>query len=416
MGRILTLVFTGGPQKGSRLQFDQSRVTIGRNKENDLSISDPFVSGRHTILSQREGAWVLSDAGSQNGTKLNGAVVKEALLREGDRIEIGETAMTVSLEGPSPSVPKPAASIGAIEGGKASSPGKEPAEKARAAGLGLKSIMRRPVVWVAAGVVVLLVVLVLVLGGEKTPPLPPQSAEPIPVPARGTYGNLRQDQSHIDKAVFSFMPSGPRHLLRYAPGGIDEGEVAIFLNGYKIGQAAPSREWIAPQEIVLPAEYILPGQVNTVTFDNVRNPPGRETWGVRDVSVIAAQVEGCSREQAQKEFEQGRRRYEQRVVSPDNLYLAIEAFKKAARNAGPCEPKPAFLAEATQMIKEGEESLEKAYQNQRFEAEKALRFGDRSTARDRLANIMEMIPDPADPRHAYAKQKLEQIPPPRPGR
>ncbi|HEY4688145.1 MAG TPA: protein kinase [Anaerolineae bacterium] len=88
----------------------KSELTIGRaDKLNqifpDIDL-DPHggatrgVSRLHAHLRQRGNAWLIEDAGSTNGTFLNGrriAVGEEALLRDGDRVRCGQVVLTFRL-------------------------------------------------------------------------------------------------------------------------------------------------------------------------------------------------------------------------------------------------------------------------------------------------------------------------------
>jgi hypothetical protein len=71
------------------------RVTIGRLVDNDLVLSDPQVSGHHAEIAPAGGEATLRDLGSRNGTRVNGQAVSTALVRAGDRIEMGETLLVV---------------------------------------------------------------------------------------------------------------------------------------------------------------------------------------------------------------------------------------------------------------------------------------------------------------------------------
>ena len=72
-------------------------VVIGRGAEADLRISDPGISRRHAeIRVQGRGAKVI-DLGSTNGTTVDGAKVREATLRDGQRIRVGNTDVVVRL-------------------------------------------------------------------------------------------------------------------------------------------------------------------------------------------------------------------------------------------------------------------------------------------------------------------------------
>ena len=56
-----------------------------------LDVPDPWMSSTHARLVRRDGAWLLEDAGSRNGTLVNGAPVERAVLADGDVLEIGRT-------------------------------------------------------------------------------------------------------------------------------------------------------------------------------------------------------------------------------------------------------------------------------------------------------------------------------------
>jgi hypothetical protein len=70
-------------------------LVIGRHPDCDIVLSSPAVSRRHAQLSFRDGAWVLRDLGSMNGTVVNRARVGRCRLRAGDRIVIGDTQLVV---------------------------------------------------------------------------------------------------------------------------------------------------------------------------------------------------------------------------------------------------------------------------------------------------------------------------------
>ena len=75
--------------------FDGSELTIGRAADNDLVLPDGRVSRHHARLTGRRGTIVYLDLGSTNGSRVNGAVVSELVLGEGDRIELGDSVIVV---------------------------------------------------------------------------------------------------------------------------------------------------------------------------------------------------------------------------------------------------------------------------------------------------------------------------------
>jgi adenylate cyclase len=66
-------------------------IAIGRAKSSSLLLDDASVSRQHALLcATPDGHWQIIDRDSSNGLRINGAVVKEAVLRPDDQITIGE--------------------------------------------------------------------------------------------------------------------------------------------------------------------------------------------------------------------------------------------------------------------------------------------------------------------------------------
>jgi phosphoserine phosphatase RsbU/P len=67
-------------------------VSIGRASDCSIPIKDRYLSRKHAEILAIDGAWVLKDLGSANGTYLNGSRVEhDQLLKTGDRIRLGDT-------------------------------------------------------------------------------------------------------------------------------------------------------------------------------------------------------------------------------------------------------------------------------------------------------------------------------------
>jgi hypothetical protein len=82
------LVFPDGRKRG----LDSRTISVGRSAENDITLEDDFTSARHARFEpRRDGVWV-SDAGSTNGTYVNGTkLAKPHRLKAGDVIRVGNT-------------------------------------------------------------------------------------------------------------------------------------------------------------------------------------------------------------------------------------------------------------------------------------------------------------------------------------
>jgi FHA domain-containing protein len=76
---------------GHRVAVGEEPVSIGRLPECDVVLSDPNVSRRHAEVRRRGNDFVVVDLGSTNGTKVNGAGIRERRLVDGDDITVGGT-------------------------------------------------------------------------------------------------------------------------------------------------------------------------------------------------------------------------------------------------------------------------------------------------------------------------------------
>lgn len=80
-------------QQGATLTDERSfthSFTIGRAPDCDVVITDSAVSRRHAEIRWKDGWWQLLDAGSRNGTYLDGAKIHEARLPASCRVTLGQ--------------------------------------------------------------------------------------------------------------------------------------------------------------------------------------------------------------------------------------------------------------------------------------------------------------------------------------
>ncbi|HLU68553.1 MAG TPA: sigma 54-interacting transcriptional regulator [Kofleriaceae bacterium] len=83
-----------------------SAVLLGRGRERTaerrsgpgghelvLQVPDRWMSSQHARIEASFGRWILSDAGSKNGTVVAGVATERAVLRDGDLIELGHTLL-----------------------------------------------------------------------------------------------------------------------------------------------------------------------------------------------------------------------------------------------------------------------------------------------------------------------------------
>jgi hypothetical protein len=86
--------FSSGSNEVHRVTIEHSPFRIGRCETSDLRIDSAQVSREHAQIYQRGGLWSIRDLGSTNGTQVNGKLVRESFLSDGDILAIAETEMT----------------------------------------------------------------------------------------------------------------------------------------------------------------------------------------------------------------------------------------------------------------------------------------------------------------------------------
>jgi len=106
----VTLHVVAGPQTGRVFTFDQHETfMIGRSEDAQFCLPhDRFFSRHHCIVEIAPPQAFIRDLGSTNGTFVNGSRVDTAYLKNGDRIQGGETILEVEVSADQASV-KPAA-------------------------------------------------------------------------------------------------------------------------------------------------------------------------------------------------------------------------------------------------------------------------------------------------------------------
>jgi pSer/pThr/pTyr-binding forkhead associated (FHA) protein len=98
-GTRTELVVKRGPDAGAGYAVTQSLTTIGRHRDCDIVLDDGTVSRYHAELRREQGRYMITDAGSLNGTYLNRRPVDHAELTDGDELWIGKFRFTFRMVG-----------------------------------------------------------------------------------------------------------------------------------------------------------------------------------------------------------------------------------------------------------------------------------------------------------------------------
>jgi hypothetical protein len=88
------VVVMDGPQTGRDYRLVAGRNRIGTDADMEVVLTDPYVSSHHaTIVYNDEGIYQISDAGSTNGTKVNGKRAMQAQIVDNDTLVVGHTTL-----------------------------------------------------------------------------------------------------------------------------------------------------------------------------------------------------------------------------------------------------------------------------------------------------------------------------------
>lgn len=95
--RKIRIEIVAGPQAGQRVDLAGPEVRVGSARGCDLLLLDGAVSRHHLTLKVERGSVRVVDAGSRNGTVLDGVNVRDAYARASSTISIGNTTLRVLL-------------------------------------------------------------------------------------------------------------------------------------------------------------------------------------------------------------------------------------------------------------------------------------------------------------------------------
>jgi len=93
--KAIKLVFTAGSLKGHSQVVFEKLTSLGRQRRNEIVLSDRGISNRHAEIRRGPDGFVLVDVGSKNGTFLNGRLILRNPIEPGDQVRIGKTVIQV---------------------------------------------------------------------------------------------------------------------------------------------------------------------------------------------------------------------------------------------------------------------------------------------------------------------------------
>lgn len=142
----------------------------------------------------------------------------------------------------------------------------------------------------------------------------------------------------VDQKEFTFQVKSPVEVmvvLHYQCSDLSENEVSVNVNGIDMGFAPP--DTLAANErtveLLIPSKHIKRNQENTVTFDNMKNPPEKDPWRIWnvwiEVTVLPEKDPAGLKADANERFKRGEQKWEQRDIGSANRWEAYKAFREA---------------------------------------------------------------------------------------
>jgi hypothetical protein len=204
-----------------------------------------------------------------------------------------------------------------------------------------------------------------------------------------------------DQKAFEFQfvtPTRAVALLHYQASGISKEEVALVLNGANLGWVPPDTTTATERELehILPAISLKRNALNSLVFDNVRNPPGNDTWRVWNLRLEIIPVPELSHEDLLTKARQytvaGTRFYETKDVGAENLFKAWQQFRFAWITLEALEEKPDLYQDVRFQLGQVTAELDHKCSQLMLDFQRSVQFRNARKARAALQEVSRRFP------------------------
>ncbi|MCL1856584.1 MAG: FHA domain-containing protein [Kiritimatiellaeota bacterium] len=415
-----TLIVEQGPDTGKRFPVPPEGAGIGRASQNVVMLTDAELSRQHCRVAFRAEALWVEDLGSANGTRVNGAEVREAALKDGDVIAVGQSTLRVA-------------------GGANDTPsvvdlGLSPEQGETASPVSGRHVLRL----VLTGVATVALLLALAAAGlwmrqpsapQGTPLAPTEALKGLEV----RLVRLEGTEQNVFRYELTLTPDG---MLSVAIDDVMASRHGRFASEKPaqetvmrdIEHAIEQSGFFALDESItgVPRENVLQQSDMTVIIGakakrvKVAHRPEPEAFGkVRERLETFARnelglwaVEFSTEqlvERAQDSLSLARRRAMEREIKTGNLFEATQRFRECLFYLETVEPKPDFHADALRELASAEQSLSDTYETWNVDADRSIKLKEWEDALGTLRRIMELIPNPDDDRNRDAQRRLLDV-------
>jgi len=212
----------------------------------------------------------------------------------------------------------------------------------------------------------------------------------------------REDSKSFDFEVRS--PVQVMVVLHYQAKDINsKDEVSVAVNSVEVG-------WLPPDtmdsnertlEVIVPANLVKRGEINTVTFDNVRNPPESDPWRIWNIwvetAVLPEKDEVGLIADAEDKYKRGLLKWEQRDIGASNRWDAYKNFRESwlTLEALPQGSRPYTYSLSRDKMNEAKRELDDKCRSLLLKARSSYEIGKYDEARYELDHITAFFPSRA---------------------
>lgn len=279
------------------------------------------------------------------------------------------------------------------------------------------------------GVLVLLGAAVAVLlklaGAEFVSSRPPEPTTLGRERVEASFGYGEVDYERRDEKTFEFEYATAGRavaLLHYRSRAISQGEVAIVLNGAQQGLVPPDlSDPERENEQVFSVKDLRRGQKNVVTFDNLRNPPGKEEWAISRVQLEIIPIPDAPEDQlaalANEYAAKGQRYYDLREVGPENLFRAWKQYRFAWLYMEAMSSRPELHGLVLERYLQISRELDNLCQRLILDVKKSVELKNIPRADQAAERVLSFFPTNEHRCHGDSRKwraELDYTPPPKP--
>ncbi|HEX5747889.1 MAG TPA: FHA domain-containing protein [Archangium sp.] len=220
-----------------------------------------------------------------------------------------------------------------------------------------------------------------------------------------------------DMKLFDFefvSPTRAVAVLRYQASGISKDEVTLSVNATPLGSLPPDMVTATERELqqIISPSVLKRNAHNQLVFDNVRNPPGRDSWRVWNLRLEIIPVPDLRPEElletARSYVTRARDFYERKDVGAENLSLAWENYRSAWITLEALDEKPELYEDVRHMMGQVAVDLDQKCGQLMLEFQRHIQFKDKKRARRVLEEITRRFPTPAHRCHNLALEKANE--------